>query len=105
MKILQSQIKQLTNKLDGLRLKPSNGKYIQAISRLEKAIEILEKPERVYVGRVLTDEERELHKKIIKLLFVNNLRALDVAKKCNCSHQTVYRVKRAHIAEQEANKN
>ncbi|MCP4393396.1 MAG: hypothetical protein GY804_03885 [Alphaproteobacteria bacterium] len=100
MKILQSQVKQLKKKLDGLKLKPSNAVHIQAISRLEKAIEILDKPERVYTGRVLTDEERELHKKITKLLFVNNLAVLKVADLCDCSHMTVYRVKRAYEAAQ-----
>ncbi len=102
MKILQSQIKQLKKKLDALRLKPSNSIHDQAISRLEKSIEIMEKPERVWAGRVLTDAERELHEKIIKLLFTNRFGAYKVADMCECSHQTVYRVKRAYLAEQEA---
>ena len=98
MKLLEPQIKFLQKKLDSLIGKPFDTTNNQAISRLKRAITLLGKPERIYEGRQKTKEEIKLHKSIIKQLFVNNKSVNETIEICDSSRETVYRVRRAHLA-------
>ncbi len=90
MEILNTQIKQLTRKIDSLENKEANSEINQAIKLLKKALVVLETPKRVYTGK---NKNVALYAKVEKLLFVDGCSVSEIVRRGIAPQNTVYRIK------------